>query len=829
MNCPSKPSPLRLLLALILPLVLAGNSSALLRYPTSDDFLSPPERSCSRPSPSPDGRQAAYVVRDEGLAQIWVRTLTRPPSDRLVSDGQSNDDTPDWSPDGSQIYFASDRGGASKIWVMNRDGSGRKQVTFGAGNDFNPRVSPSGRRIAYDSNRQGNYDVWIRDIQSGRSLQVTQSPSGDFGPAWSPAEDEIAFTSSREGRFDIWIKDATGRKAARRLTSGRGGSAHPDWSPDGRLLAFDSDREGKTKVYVQSTKGSTAPRAVTNLISVEEHPRFTTDGSRLYFTASENRIVGFKAKAVPQLETPQPEPLAAVRATRTRVGSPPDRDVSQPASRGRGGLKVLTFFPHSARGGVEIRSPIGAVLSSRLRDRQDLKSMVRLLEATRPMSIEVSYNPSLKRIEVLPDLPLRPNEVYRVELSTEIQGVDGTTLETPFSWRFRTDPPPPPMPSGVVMNVGQLTQDFIVSQRQPQERERGVAKDVKIHASFNFPLDPKSVDAGSLRLFADAGQAVPGELFFPPGDYALQLRPYQELRPGQVYKAVLSPGLKSRVGTNLTGSLDWRFKTAFTGDLKVLGVLPRSPLGERPRIVVRFNRPLSRRSLKPGGVVLQGPDFPYPGSTTLTPTGDLLTFEPYQRLPDNQSFTLFLPVDLVDTDGNPLELDSPIVLKTDHSAASRKRGTPAVDRAPEGGETAQRASSSAATAGVRGNEDSGPGLLGRYLTDGVSQASEAEGWMIQDLKQLSRQGHLSRDFGRDVEIQGGSLSRFRSALYVEEALRAFPHMGEPDRERVRRLSLELRQELAALGVRVSRSITSTPAGRARQSQPGPAGFTLGAG
>jgi TolB protein len=862
------------LLAGLLALVMAAppGAGAFYRYPTSDDFLSPPDRTCSSPAPSPDGRSVAYVVEDSGLKQLWLRTQGKPPSDRKLSDGQANDDSPDWSPDGTKLYFASDRGGASKIWVLEIAAGTRRPVTTGGGQDFHPRVSRSGRRLAFDSNRSGNYDVWVRDLDRREDRQLTDSTAGDFSPCWSPDEAQLAFTSSRGGSFNIWLQDVSGKTPARRLTAGSGGSAHPDWSPDGRAIAYDSDRGGATKVFVQPVRGSAEPLAVTDLLSNEERPRYTRDGKRIFFGARENQLAGFKARPAPDVAAPPPVPRpAAVSASgplEPSLGSPASRaapsslypgapplDPLAPSEAGNnqfrgnrgktGGIAVLQFFPGSQPGGIALNSPLGAVFNVPLDRRQDLKSQVRLWEATSTAGFEISYNPVLRRLDILPDLPLRSGCTYRVALARTLRAESGATLGEPFAWNFVTAPKL--VRRDPVVQVGRLNSTFAIGQTHPRARAGGVDPATRVRVDFTFPLDPRSLDVNSLRLLSEAGEPVPGELYFPPGDSTLQLTPYERLEPGSVYEVRLSEKLRSQDGEPMKGTRSWRFRTAFTGPLKIVAVEPKGPLGEHPVIRLTFNRPVSRKSVGAGKVSLQGKNFPYPGGVMLGDGNKVLTFEPYQKLPDRESYKLFLPVDLVDADGNGLEMQGPLTFTTNHQAA--ERATAAAAALPParkaGAPQAVAAKGGPAPRQPKGAKQAKPGLIEMYLgapsePDGAatrapagsplanfergqakqhSASDRADTWMVRDLGSLAERGHLSREFTGDLERHGGSLSRYKTAMYVQEAMKALPYMKPPEKEKVRQLACSLDRELASLGVQVAPAIASSPATQPRRQAP----------
>jgi Tol biopolymer transport system component len=102
--------------------------------------------------------------------------------------------TPNWSPDGNRIAFygALGPGDFSDLYTMNRDGTGRAQLTFTGGNtgEFYPAWSPDGTKIAYTVT--GKYtaadDIEIINADgSGTPFRLTFGIATHNGePDWQP-------------------------------------------------------------------------------------------------------------------------------------------------------------------------------------------------------------------------------------------------------------------------------------------------------------------------------------------------------------------------------------------------------------------------------------------------------------------------------------------------------------------------------------------------------------------------------------------------------------------------------------------------------------------
>jgi WD40 repeat protein len=76
-----------------------------------------------QPAWSPDGKQLAYISKDDGNFEVYKVNRDGSERVRLTNDIHS-DGLPVWSPDGSWIAFRSDRSGTWAIYVMRPDGTG---------------------------------------------------------------------------------------------------------------------------------------------------------------------------------------------------------------------------------------------------------------------------------------------------------------------------------------------------------------------------------------------------------------------------------------------------------------------------------------------------------------------------------------------------------------------------------------------------------------------------------------------------------------------------------------------------------------------------------
>ena len=93
------------------------------------------------------------------------------------------------------------RPGNLDIWVMNRDGSGKRQITFDDGASFGPNLYPDNSYLIYSSNlhnpRGRNFDLFVIPTAGGEPERVTFFDDFDGFPMFSPDGKHLVFASNR--------------------------------------------------------------------------------------------------------------------------------------------------------------------------------------------------------------------------------------------------------------------------------------------------------------------------------------------------------------------------------------------------------------------------------------------------------------------------------------------------------------------------------------------------------------------------------------------------------------------------------------------------------
>ena len=113
-------------------------------------------RTIEDPQISPDGKQIAFVVREDNLTQGTGNSeiyVIRTDGTRLrrLTNNPATDNTPRWSPDGRSILFLSTRKNGSQAWSIPEDGGEPRQLTNFSAGVGDPNWSPDGRAVVFAS------------------------------------------------------------------------------------------------------------------------------------------------------------------------------------------------------------------------------------------------------------------------------------------------------------------------------------------------------------------------------------------------------------------------------------------------------------------------------------------------------------------------------------------------------------------------------------------------------------------------------------------------------------------------------------------------------
>jgi Tol biopolymer transport system component len=236
---------------------------------------------------SPNWTQIAYVAapgRSE-LFDLFVANVDGSDTRRLTHDSLSAHSPAFVGPAGDQIVFESGRSGKSQLFLINKDGTGRRQLTTGDSPSSQPDVSPDGKRVLFVSLRDRNYNVYQMNLDgTGVEQRLTTGRKED-----SP-------TYAHDGRSFYYLRLEPGSAPSNRvynqdLTTG---VATPITPAGVFVQAYSLSTDGRTVAVM------VAPPDPRGMPDVEMLDRVT--GVRLGFTLPGVERVGAPAfrPAAPQ-------------------------------------------------------------------------------------------------------------------------------------------------------------------------------------------------------------------------------------------------------------------------------------------------------------------------------------------------------------------------------------------------------------------------------------------------------------------------------------------------------------------------------------------------
>jgi TolB protein len=175
-----------------------------------------------------------------------------------------------------RVVFTSVRDGDMEIYSMNGDGSDVRRLTNSPGPDGGPFYSADGSQIVFRGRpekgqalddyralltkalwRPTSLEIYVMNRDGSGRKQVTSLGAASFAPFFTPDAKQIIFSSNYgdpKGRnFDLFLVNVDGT-GLERVTSNDTFDGFPMFSPDGRTLVFASNRNdakaGETNVFV---------------------------------------------------------------------------------------------------------------------------------------------------------------------------------------------------------------------------------------------------------------------------------------------------------------------------------------------------------------------------------------------------------------------------------------------------------------------------------------------------------------------------------------------------------------------------------------------------
>lgn len=233
-----------------------------------EDLFGNPEK--VSPNISPDGSRLAYLAPDEGVLNVWVRTVGRQDDRAITRDRKRGIRMYFWAFDGVHILYLQDRDG-DENWHVHAT-----NLDTGEIRDLTPYENVQAQLISVDPRFPNDilvglnlrdatvHDAHHIDLATGETKLTAQNPGNIVGwIADSKFRIRGAYAALPDGGFQLLAREAlTPQPTLPRTGEGdQGQTAFTEWKPlvtwgpdeEGHPFGFTPDDKG---LYVGSTLGS---------------------------------------------------------------------------------------------------------------------------------------------------------------------------------------------------------------------------------------------------------------------------------------------------------------------------------------------------------------------------------------------------------------------------------------------------------------------------------------------------------------------------------------------------------------------------------------------
>jgi TolB protein len=237
---------------------------------------------------------------DEYLLDVQAGTLTNVTAVERVSDYNSG--LFFWPGDPNRLGFQAIIDGISRPYAMNRDGSGKRDLTSGPGAfTYGFSASPDGARISYHK----DYQIYVADADGSHAVHLDTGQAFNFCPQWSPDGQWLMFLAGEHYNCHPYVarRDGSGvRKLADRggyrgvvtymeVEDFHGGSSDvPAWSSDGKWVYYTAKVGDAVELMRVSLEGKVEQLTHSKAGVLHYHPRPSPDGEWVLFGSNRSGV-----------------------------------------------------------------------------------------------------------------------------------------------------------------------------------------------------------------------------------------------------------------------------------------------------------------------------------------------------------------------------------------------------------------------------------------------------------------------------------------------------------------------------------------------------------
>jgi serine/threonine-protein kinase len=219
------------------------------------------------------GGLAVWNLKPSALQPVTRTVINLPPGQQLA--GLDNGPSVAISPDGTHLAYVARQGGAQQLYLRAMDSLEAKAIP-GTEGATNPFFSPDGQWLGFFANRK----LMKVSLNGGAPLALANAPF-DGGAAWG-SRASIAFSPSNASALQQ-VSDAGGAlQPLTRLAKGDGSHRWPDFLPGGKAVLFGAGTAGALFVSAQVGVQSITTGERKDLIQGGMYPRYAPTGHLVY-------------------------------------------------------------------------------------------------------------------------------------------------------------------------------------------------------------------------------------------------------------------------------------------------------------------------------------------------------------------------------------------------------------------------------------------------------------------------------------------------------------------------------------------------------------------
>jgi len=260
--------------------------------------------------------------------------------------------------------------------------------------------------------------------------------------------------------------------------------------------------------------------------------------------------------------------------------------------------------------------------------------------------VEADINYSGNTIIFRPKALLADNSTYTASLIANITDLAGNKMSEDYSWKFTTG----------------ITRDReipSVTSVYPEDNTSNVAVNTAIVARFSEAMDPSSINAESVTIVDDAGNAIVG--IMKTIGASVTFRPIQSLAFSTNYIVTITDQAADLATNSLEESFTWQFSTSTEEDNTkptITSTVPASSSNFAPinrGLIVTFSETMDQESINSSTFYMTNTSGDLIAGN-INYAGNTVTFMPNDNLVFSQSYIATVAADVRDMSGNTLGL-----------------------------------------------------------------------------------------------------------------------------------------------------------------------------